>query len=65
MSNLPTRSQREKRAYQMTLAAGGTGLATVVVLVLAIVGVASFGLAVLLAVVTAVLGFALKRSLGA
>jgi len=58
-----TRSQRERRAYQLTLATGAAGLATVVVVVLAIVGIASFGFAFLLAVLTALLGFGVKRTL--
>ena len=59
-----TRSQRERRAYQLTVATGAAGLATVVVFVLAIVGIGSFGLAFLLLVLTALLGFGLKRTLG-
>jgi hypothetical protein len=60
--NRPSRRKREARAYRLTLATGGFGLATLVVLVLSIVGVASFGLAVLLAVITAVLAWATKRT---
>jgi hypothetical protein len=59
-----SRSQREQRAYRLTLATGGAALATVVVLVLAVVGVTSFALAFLLALVTAALGYGLKRTLG-
>ena len=60
--NRPSRRQREARAYRLTLATGGVGLAAAVVLILSIVGVASVGLFVLLAVVTAVLAWATKRS---
>jgi hypothetical protein len=60
--NRPSRRQRETRAYRLTLATGGIGLATVVVLVLAIAGVTSFGLFILLAVLTAALAWATKRS---
>jgi hypothetical protein len=58
------RRQREQRAYQLTLATGAAALATVVVLVLAIIDVTSFGLALLLAVITVALGFVLRRTLG-
>jgi hypothetical protein len=63
-SNRLTRRDRESRAYRLTLATGGGALATVVALVLSIAGVVSFGLVVLLAVLTAVAGYLLKRSLG-
>lgn len=53
-----TRSQRERRAYQLTLATGAAGVATVVAIFF------SIPLAFLLAVLTGVLGFALKRTLG-
>ena len=58
----PSRRQREARAYRLTLATGGFGVATLAVLVLTIVGVTSFGLFLLLAVITAALAFATKRS---
>ena len=67
MSNLarrPPRRELEKRAYNPTLATGAAALATVVVLVRAVVGVASYGLAFVLALVTAALGYGLKRTLG-
>ena len=66
MSNLarrPSRQELEKRAYNLTLATGVAALATVVVLVLAVVDVTSFGLAFVLALVTAALGYALRRTL--
>jgi hypothetical protein len=59
----PSRRQREQRAYYLVLATGGLALAAVVVLVLSIVGVASFGLFILLAVLAAVAGYLLRRSL--
>ena len=59
-----SRRQREQRAYRLTLATGAGALATGVVLVLALVGVTSFGLAFVLALVTALLGYGLKRTLG-
>jgi hypothetical protein len=58
-----SRRQREQRAYLLVLASGGLALAAVVVLVLWIAGVASFGLFLLLAVLAAVAGFVLKRTL--
>jgi hypothetical protein len=64
MSNLPTRRQRVDRAYQLTLATGASGLATVILAVLAVVGIGGFGLAVVLAIATAVLYLALRRSVG-
>ena len=62
-SNL-SRRQRERRAYRLTLATGAAGLAAVVTLVLSLVGVMSFGIFLLLAVVTAALAFVLKGTLG-
>jgi type IV secretory pathway TrbD component len=59
----PSRRQREQRAYYLVLASGGLALAAVVVLVLWIAGVASFGLFLLLAVLAAVAGYVLRRSL--
>ena len=63
MSNL-TRSQREARAYRLTLATGAGALATTVLLVLSIVGAVGFGLVVLVALLTAVCGWLLRRSIG-
>jgi small-conductance mechanosensitive channel len=57
-----SRRQREARAYRLVLATGGVGIAAAVVLVLSIFGITSFGLFVLLAVLTAALGWATKRS---
>jgi hypothetical protein len=63
-SRRPSRRQREQRAYSLVLATGGGALLTAVSLVLAVVGVTSFGLTVLLAVLTVALAWALKRTLG-
>jgi hypothetical protein len=63
-SGPPSRRRREQRAYQLTVATGAAAVATVVVIVLSIVGITSFGLAALLAVITAALGYWLKRTLG-
>ena len=59
-----SRRQREQRAYYLVLASGGLAVAAVVVLVLWIAGVASFGLFLLLAVLAAVAGYLLRRTLG-
>jgi hypothetical protein len=58
-----SRRQREQRAYYLVLATGGLALAAVVVLVLSIFTSVSFGLFVLLAVLAAVAGYLLKRTL--
>lgn len=58
-----SRRKREQRAYMLTLATGGLAVAAVVVLVLSIVGVASFGLFVLLLVLAAIAGYLLRRTL--
>jgi hypothetical protein len=60
----PSRRQREQRAYLLVLASGGLALAAAVVLVLWIAGVTSFGLFLLLAVLAAVAGFLLRRTMG-
>jgi hypothetical protein len=58
-----SRRQREQRAFLLVLASGGLALAAVVVFVLSIAGVTSFGLFVLLAVLAALAGFVLRRTL--
>jgi hypothetical protein len=58
-----SRRKREQRAYYLVLASGGLAVAAVVVLVLWIAGIASFGLFLLLAVLAAVAGFVLRRTL--
>jgi hypothetical protein len=58
-----SRRKREQRAYYLTLTTGGLALAAVVVLVLSIIGVANFGLFVLLLVLAAVAGYLLRRTL--
>ena len=59
-----TRSQRERRAYQLTLATGIGAVATVVTFVLALFTTFSFGVVFLLAILTALFGYGLKRTLG-
>jgi type IV secretory pathway TrbD component len=58
-----SRRQREQRAYYLVLASGGLAVAAVVVLVLWIAGVASFGLFLLLAVLAAVAGYLVRRTM--
>lgn len=64
MANL-TRRDREKRAYSLALVGGGAGIAAVVFLVLAVVGVMSgLGPAILAAVVAAAAAFGFRRTIG-
>lgn len=58
-----SRQKREQRAYYLVLATGGLALAAVVVLVLSIFTSVSFGLFILLAVLAAIAGYLLKRTL--
>ena len=60
----PSRAQRERRAYQLTLATGGLAVVAVVGFVLAIAGVIGFGIPVLAAILAVVAGLILRRSLG-
>lgn len=62
MSNI-TRSQRESRAFTLTMATGGFSVATVVLLVLDIVGIGSFGLVILFAVLAVFCFLLLRRTL--
>jgi hypothetical protein len=62
MANI-TRSQRESRAFALTMASGGFGVATVVALVLTVAGVVSFGLVLLLAVLAVASYLLLRRTL--
>ena len=64
MSDYLPRRQREQRAYRLTLATGGSAVASVVVLVLTIAGVTSFFLLFLLVLLTAALAWGLRRTLG-
>ena len=59
-----SRRQREQRAYYLVLTSGGLAVAAAVVLVLWIVGIANFSLFLLLAVLAAVAGYLLRRTLG-
>ena len=63
MANL-TRRDREKRAYSLALVSGGAGIAAVVFLVLAIVGVMGLGPTILAALVAAAAAFGFSRTVG-
>jgi uncharacterized membrane protein YgaE (UPF0421/DUF939 family) len=59
-----TRAQRERRAYLLTLATGIGAVATVVTFLLALFTSFSFGVVFLLAILTVLFGFGLRRTLG-
>ena len=59
-----TRREREQRAYQLTLATGGLAAATVVLVVLAALGVTGGGLPVLTAILAVICFVLLRRTLG-
>jgi hypothetical protein len=59
----PSRRQREQRAHTLVLATGGLAVITIVLVVLAVVGITSLGPAVLTALLTAGSGLLLKRTL--
>jgi hypothetical protein len=63
MANL-TRRDREKRAYSLALVGGGAGIATVVFLVLAVVGIVGLGPAILAAIVAIAAYFGFRRTVG-
>lgn len=67
MSNVTRRTSRrdlETRAYRLGVATVVSGVATVVVLILALAGVTSFAMAFVLAVLTAAFGYGFKRTVG-
>ncbi len=59
-----TRSQRERRAYQLTLASGALAVVAVVGLVLALVNVIGAGLPIAAAILAVVSFVLLRRTLG-
>jgi hypothetical protein len=61
MSNLPSRRQRENRAFQLVVVGGGASVVAVVGLVLAIAGVIGSGL-FWVALVVAIVCFVMFRS---
>jgi hypothetical protein len=58
-----SRKQREQRAYTLTLATGGLAVLTLVLVVLAVLGITNFGLAILTALLAVGSGFLLRRTL--
>ncbi len=63
MANL-TRREKEKRAYTLTVVGGGAAVATVAFFVLAVVGILSFGPAILAAIVAIAAAFGFRRTVG-
>ena len=61
--NRPTRPQREQRIYRVVVGSGTLAVAGVIVLVLSLFGIGSFGLGVLLLVLAAVGAFVARRML--
>jgi hypothetical protein len=59
----PSRQARADRAYKLTLTTGGLLVASVALFVLAVLGIVGGGYAVLLALLAAVSGFLLRRTL--
>ena len=55
------RRTREQRAYRMVVASGGAGAVAVVTFVLAILGIGSFAIPVIAAIVAAVCFFVFRR----
>ncbi|MEX2193856.1 MAG: hypothetical protein WD844_01095 [Thermoleophilaceae bacterium] len=58
-----SRRDREGRAFKLVVATGAGAVATVVSFVLAVVGIVSLGIVFLLAVLTAVAAFLLRRTM--
>jgi fatty acid desaturase len=59
-----TRRQRERRAYQLTLATGVLAVVAVAGIVLAAIGVVGAGLPILAVILAVVSGLLLRRTLG-
>jgi hypothetical protein len=55
-----SRRQKEKRAYTLTLVSGGAAVATVVFLLLWVIGVMSFGPVFLAALIAVIAGLVLR-----
>jgi hypothetical protein len=58
----PPRRQREQRAYNLVLAAGGLGVVFVVGAVLAIVGVIGWSIPILAAILAVIAGVLFRRT---
>ena len=63
-SSPPSRRAREKRAYQLVLAGGGSGVVAVVTAVLALVGILGWGLPVTAAVLAVICAILFRRTVG-
>ena len=61
-SRPPSRRDREKRAQTLVKVGAGAGAAGVVALVLGVVGILSYGPAVLLLVIAAICGLMFRRT---
>jgi putative flippase GtrA len=61
-SRTPSRRSREDRAYKLVLAGGTAAVVAVVTFVLAIVGILSFGVPVLAALIAALCGWLFRRA---
>jgi hypothetical protein len=59
-----SRRRREERAYRLVIAGGTAGVVAVVTLVLALVGILSFGVPVIAAIVAAVCWVLFRRTVG-
>jgi hypothetical protein len=58
----PSRRQREQRAYNLVLAAGGLGVVFLVGAVLAIVGVIGWSIPILAAILAVIAGVLFRRT---
>jgi hypothetical protein len=58
-----SRKQRADRAYNLVLATGGLALLAVALVVLAVLGIVGFGWAVIVAILAALSGLVLRRTL--
>ena len=58
------RRAREQRAYRLAMVGGTTGVVGVISLVLAVVGVLSWGLPIILLIVSALCAFGFMRATG-
>jgi len=57
-----SRSQRERRAYQLVLVGGGASVVAVVTVILAIAGVMGWGIPLIAIVVALAAGFLFRRT---
>jgi hypothetical protein len=61
-SSYTPRAKREQRAYRLAMTGGGAGVVAVVTGVLAILGILSFGIPVLAAIIAAICFFLFQRT---